>query len=69
MTEMSKSELNRFLSLGTFTAKLATVKEDGSPHVAPYGLSLMQKTILFLERKLVQLREKISRVIQECVFA
>jgi PPOX class probable F420-dependent enzyme len=35
MTEMSKSELNRFLSLGTFTAKLATVKEDGSPHVVP----------------------------------
>ena len=35
MTEMSKSELSSFLSRGTFTAKLATVNEDGSPHVVP----------------------------------
>ena len=35
MTEMSKDELRTFLNRGTFTAKLATVREDGSPHVVP----------------------------------
>src|ERR671919_1921175 len=35
MTEMSKAEIARFLMHGTFTAKLATVKNDGSPHVVP----------------------------------
>jgi PPOX class probable F420-dependent enzyme len=35
MTEMSKAEVARFLMQGTFTGKLATVKKDGSPHVAP----------------------------------
>ena len=34
MTEMSKAE-TRFLMQGTFTGKLATVKEDGSSHVVP----------------------------------
>lgn len=32
---MSKDELHAFLNRGTFTAKLATVREDGSPHVVP----------------------------------
>jgi hypothetical protein len=32
---MSKNELVSFLSQGTRTAKLATVKENGSPHVVP----------------------------------
>jgi nitroimidazol reductase NimA-like FMN-containing flavoprotein (pyridoxamine 5'-phosphate oxidase superfamily) len=35
MTEMSTKEIKRFLMQGTFTGKLATVKEDGSPHVVP----------------------------------
>jgi len=35
MTAMSKDELVSFLSQGTRTAKLATVKENGSPHVVP----------------------------------
>ena len=35
MTEMSIKEIRRFLKQGTFTGKLATVKEDGSPHVVP----------------------------------
>lgn len=35
MTEMSISEVARFLMQGTFTGKLATVKKDGSPHVVP----------------------------------
>lgn len=35
MTEMSKREIKQFLMQGTFTAKLATVKGDGGPHVVP----------------------------------
>jgi PPOX class probable F420-dependent enzyme len=35
MTEMSKAEISRFLMRGTFTGKLATVKDDGSSHVVP----------------------------------
>jgi PPOX class probable F420-dependent enzyme len=35
MTEMSKKQIEGFLMHGTFTAKLATVKKDGSPHVVP----------------------------------
>ena len=35
MTEMTKTEIRKFLTQGTFTAKLATVKKDGSPHVVP----------------------------------
>jgi PPOX class probable F420-dependent enzyme len=35
MTEMSKKEIEKFLMRGTFTAKLATVKKDGNPHVVP----------------------------------
>jgi PPOX class probable F420-dependent enzyme len=35
MAEMSTKEIKRFLKQGTFTGKLATVKEDGSPHVVP----------------------------------
>ena len=35
MAEMSKAEIARFVMQGTFTGKLATVKEDGSSHVVP----------------------------------
>jgi PPOX class probable F420-dependent enzyme len=35
MTEMSKAEISRFLMRGTFTGKLATVKDDRSSHVVP----------------------------------
>lgn len=35
MTEMSQKEIKKFFMQGTFTAKLATVKKDGSPHVVP----------------------------------
>ena len=35
MTYMSKNETKKFLVRGTFTAKLATVNKDGSPHVVP----------------------------------
>ena len=32
---MSKKEIKDFLMHGTYTAKIATVKNDGSPHVVP----------------------------------
>lgn len=32
---MSNKEIKTFLIQGTFTAKLATVKKDGGPHVVP----------------------------------
>jgi PPOX class probable F420-dependent enzyme len=35
MPEMSQREIRRFLMNGTYTAKLATVKKDGSSHVVP----------------------------------
>ena len=35
MTKMTKTEIRKFFTQGTFTAKLATVKKDGSPHVVP----------------------------------
>ena len=43
MTEMSKAEIGRFLMKGTFTGKLATVKEDGSSHVIPIWFGLVKK--------------------------
>jgi PPOX class probable F420-dependent enzyme len=35
MTYMSEEEIKKFLNQGTFTAKIATVKKVGSPHVVP----------------------------------
>ena len=35
MAEMSKAEIVKFLMQGTLTGKIATVKKDGSSHVAP----------------------------------
>jgi PPOX class probable F420-dependent enzyme len=43
MTEMSKAEIGRFLMKGTFTGKLATIKEDGSSHVVPIWFVLEKK--------------------------
>ena len=44
MKEMSKAEIGRFLMKGTFTGKLATVKEDGSSHVVPIWFVLEKKS-------------------------
>jgi PPOX class probable F420-dependent enzyme len=35
MAEMSRKEIRKFLTQGTFTGKLATVKKDGSSHIVP----------------------------------
>jgi PPOX class probable F420-dependent enzyme len=46
--EMSRNELDRFLSAGTRTGKLATVRADGSPHVAPIWFILHQDDLVFM---------------------
>jgi nitroimidazol reductase NimA-like FMN-containing flavoprotein (pyridoxamine 5'-phosphate oxidase superfamily) len=35
MSEISITQIKRFVNQDTFTGKLATVKEDGSSHVVP----------------------------------
>jgi PPOX class probable F420-dependent enzyme len=35
MTKMNENEIKNFLMQGTLTGKLATISEDGRPHVAP----------------------------------
>ena len=40
---MSKAEIGRFLMKGTFTGKLAAVKEDGGSHVVPIWFVLERK--------------------------
>jgi PPOX class probable F420-dependent enzyme len=41
-------ELDRFLSVGTRTGKLATVRVDGSPHVAPVWFILDGDDLVFM---------------------
>ena len=45
---MSGEELDRFLSAGTRTGKLATTRADGSPHVAPVWFILDGEDLVFM---------------------
>jgi PPOX class probable F420-dependent enzyme len=45
---MSGDELDRFLSAGTRTGKLATMRADGSPHVAPVWFILDRGDLVFM---------------------
>lgn len=47
MTPMTESEWRSFLSSGTRTAKLATCRPDGRPHVAPVWFVLDSSDLLF----------------------
>jgi PPOX class probable F420-dependent enzyme len=47
MKKMSKEEAYQFLAAGTRTGKLATVREDGRPHVAPIWFVLDGEDLLF----------------------
>jgi PPOX class probable F420-dependent enzyme len=47
MREMAPEEWRTFLLAGPRTAKLATVREDGSPHVAPVWFDLDGDQIVF----------------------
>ena len=42
--EMSMNEINNFLGRGTFTGKVATVRTDGRPHIAPVWFVLDDDT-------------------------
>ncbi|MGW1074175.1 PPOX class F420-dependent oxidoreductase [Streptomyces sp. NPDC002537] len=45
--KMSKEEWQAFLSAGTRTGKLATVRADGSPHIAPIWFVLDGDDLVF----------------------
>ena len=47
MPEMTVEEYKDFLSHGTRTAKLATVRKDGRPHVAPIWFVLDGDELIF----------------------
>jgi PPOX class probable F420-dependent enzyme len=47
MQEMSQAERRNFLLEGSRTGKLATVREDGRPHVVPIWFHLDGETIVF----------------------
>jgi PPOX class probable F420-dependent enzyme len=47
VTTMDESEWRAFLSAGTRTAKLATTRQDGRPHVAPVWFLLEGDEIVF----------------------
>jgi len=47
MKEMNQNEINDFLSQGTKTGKLATVREDGRPHLAPIWFAWNEGKIIF----------------------
>ena len=47
MTAMTSEEVRSFLSSGTRTGKVATVRNDGSAHVAPVWFLLDGDTIVF----------------------
>ncbi|WP_116214997.1 PPOX class F420-dependent oxidoreductase [Streptomyces olivoreticuli] len=45
--KMSKDEWHAFLSMGTRTGKLSTVRADGSPHIAPIWFVLDGDDLVF----------------------
>ena len=47
MREMSDAERREFLTKGTRTGKLATVRADGSPHVVPIWFVLDGDSLVF----------------------
>jgi len=47
MQTMTLDETHQFLMAGTRTGKLATVREDGRPHLAPIWFVLDGETLIF----------------------
>ncbi|MGO4427259.1 PPOX class F420-dependent oxidoreductase, partial [Streptomyces sp. MCAF7] len=45
--KMTKDQWQKFISEGTHTAKLSTVRADGSPHIAPVWFLLDGDDIVF----------------------
>jgi nitroimidazol reductase NimA-like FMN-containing flavoprotein (pyridoxamine 5'-phosphate oxidase superfamily) len=62
MAKMSKAQIRTFLTQGTFTGKLATVKKEGSSHVVPIWFVVdkrIVKVILFLPLVVLQSKRRI----------
>jgi PPOX class probable F420-dependent enzyme len=51
MKEMTQNQWHAFLLTGTKTAKLATVRADGRPHVAPIWYDLDGNDLIFMTGK------------------
>jgi PPOX class probable F420-dependent enzyme len=51
MKEMTQNQWHAFLLSGTKTAKLATVRADGRPHVAPIWYDLDGNDLIFMTGK------------------
>lgn len=47
MTEMDENEWNAFIGKGTRTGKVATVRADGAPHIAPVWFLLDGDDLVF----------------------
>ena len=47
MQDMTDSEIREFLKAGTRTGKLATVRKDGRPHIAPIWFDLDGDELVF----------------------
>ena len=71
MAEMTNQEIKRFLMKGTFTGKIATVKQDGSSHVVPIwfvldsGNKRSKVGDIYLTTGAIQSKQKIFNVIVE----
>ncbi len=48
MTRLTTAECREFLAHGSRTAKLATVRKDGRPHVAPVWFVLDRDDVVFM---------------------
>ena len=48
MQNMTPDEIKTFLTTGTRTGKVATVRKDGRPHVAPIWFDLEGDTLVFM---------------------
>ena len=74
MKEMSDEDRRAFLSYGTRTGKVATVRADGSPHVVPVWFVLDGDDIVFttwhesVKAKSIQRDGRASLVVDEEVF-
>ena len=71
MAEMTNQEIKRFLMKGTFTGKIATVKQDGNSHVVPIwfvldsGNKRSKIGDIYLTTGAIQSKQKIFNVIVE----
>ena len=48
MQDMTDLEIREFLTVGTRTGKLATVRKDGRPHIAPIWFDLDGDELVFM---------------------